>query len=298
MVLHTAIVKLRKLISDKYFGLAGLPSLDEEVAPELPYLKGLVFNAGAGHRPVRVKHDYITCDFDETAPVDFLCDLHYIPLMDQCVDSIITIAVLEHTRYPWLVVQEFSRILKPGGVVVFCVPFLQPEHAVPHDFYRYTVYGVQALLSSAGFQIVRQRRLSRFHRGIGWMLQERWKNERGILAYLKAFVINQVSRRSKDTEPGLFSVYTGSYTIAEKMPGTWVPPATKPASTQPHWFRHLLVDPVSKEPLRWTTEDRCENAQGKVYTKIEGKIDFRPQDGQSQDSEVKWGNNHDLVTKA
>lgn len=298
MALPTAITKLKKHISGKYLGLAGLPSLDEEVAPELHFLKGLVFNAGAGHRPVRVDRPCITCDFDETAPVDFLCDLHYIPLMDHCVDSIITIAVLEHTRYPWLVVQEFARILKPGGVIVFCVPFLQPEHAVPHDFYRYTVYGVQALLNSAGFQVVQQRRLTRFHRGIGWMLQERWKNERGVRAYLKAFAINQISRRSKDTEAHLLSVYTGSYTIAEKMPGTWVPPAHETVCNEPHWFRHLLVDPVSKDPLHWTKEDRCENPQGKAYAMTDGKLDFRPQDGQSQDSEVKWGNKNGLVTKA
>lgn len=297
MALQSAITRIRKHISGKYLGLAGLPSLDEEVAPELRFLKGLVFNAGAGHRPVRVNRPCITCDFDETAPVDILCDLHYLPLMDQCVDSIITIAVLEHTRYPWMVVREFARILKPGGVIVFCVPFLQPEHAVPHDFYRYTVYGVQALLSSAGFQVMQQRRLSRFHRGIGWMLQERWKNERGLAAYLKAFMVNQISRRSKDSEAGLLSVYTGSYTIAEKLPGTWTPPVQEPACHEPYWFRHLLVDPVSKEPLHWTTDGRCENAQGTVYTMTGGKLDFRPQDGRSQDSEVKWGNKPDLATR-
>lgn len=279
-------------VSRKYFGLAGLPGLDEEVAPYLGELKGVVFNAGAGHRPVRVKQRCITADFDEAAPVDFLCDLHHIPLRDECVDSILTIAVLEHTRYPWVVVQEFARILKPGGVIVFCVPFLQPEHAVPHDFYRYTAYGVQALLGSAGFEVVRQTRLNRFYRGVGWLLHERWKKNRGLRAYLQAFVVNQISRRSKEYESGVDAVYTGSYTIAEKRSGPWVEGSAQPANEEALWFRTLLVDPVSKSPLRWRSEDSCEGDGGIVYTKTGGKLDFRPKGGLSQDADVKWGNAH------
>jgi SAM-dependent methyltransferase len=287
MNLSTTFRELKTRMRKKYFGLAGLGSLDKEVGPYLKDLKGLVFNAGAGHRPVKIEQPCLTTDFDETAPVDFLCDLHYIPLMDQCMDSILTVAVLEHTRYPWLVVQEFARILKPGGVLVFGVPFLQPEHAVPHDFYRYTIYGVQALLTSAGFNINRQIRLSRYYRALGWLLQEKWKNHTGLASYLELFVVNQISRRSRDDEQAPLSVYTGSYTIAEK-PGQWDQHFLRNLN-EPVWFRDLLVDPLTKAPLRWVSEDRCENAMGDEFFKNNGKFDFRPKGEQSQDFAVKWG---------
>ena len=115
----------------------GLPAinLEKEVGPYLKHLKGVVLNAGAGHRPVDTGLPTVAVDFDETAPVDLLADLHYLPFRDESFDSVLSVAVLEHVKTPWECTRELFRILKPGGTAVICVPFLQPEHAVPHDFF-------------------------------------------------------------------------------------------------------------------------------------------------------------------
>jgi len=270
----------------EYFGLAGI-NFDKEVEPFIGELKGLVLNAGSGLRPLKIDLAAILTDIDENAPVDFLSDLHYIPLRDECVDSIITIAVLEHTQYPWVVISELARILKPGGTMVFCVPFIQPEHAIPHDYYRYTIYGVKALLSYAGLTVKTQTRLSRYHRAIGWILNEKWKRNTGLQSYAQSFIVNQISRHQKDTELPPFSVYTGSYTIAVK-PGEW---KENPVIHEKKelWFKEMLVDPVTKEPLRFMNQSYFENSRGQQYTKVNGKYDLRPKEGLSQDNQRKWG---------
>jgi SAM-dependent methyltransferase len=54
--------------------------------------------------------------------------------------------VLEHTSRPRLALEEFARVLKPGGGIHLVVPFLWEEHQAPQDFFRFTRYGIGALL--------------------------------------------------------------------------------------------------------------------------------------------------------
>ena len=37
------------------------------------------------------------------------------------------------------------RVLKPGGKLLCCVPFLQPVHGYPHHYYNMTPQGLRAL---------------------------------------------------------------------------------------------------------------------------------------------------------
>ncbi len=49
----------------------------------------------------------------------FNSDLAHIPLPDGCIDLIMSRSVFEHLEDPAAVYQEFYRILRPGGQVVF-----------------------------------------------------------------------------------------------------------------------------------------------------------------------------------
>jgi SAM-dependent methyltransferase len=49
------------------------------------------------------------------------------------------------------VVCELGRILEPGGRLLLVAPHQWEEHQQPHDYYRYTRYGLDYLLSQAGF---------------------------------------------------------------------------------------------------------------------------------------------------
>ena len=71
-----------------------------------------------------------------------------LPFCDNTFDTAICSAVLEHIKEPQLVVNEMYRILKPGGDIYITVPFLQPYHAAPNDYQRWTITGVKTLMQA------------------------------------------------------------------------------------------------------------------------------------------------------
>lgn len=83
----------------------------------------------------------IAFDIAPTPLVQFVADAHRIPLPDASIDAVVVQAVLEHVLHPELAVREIHRVLRPNGLVYAETPFLQPVHAGPYDFIRYTSSG-------------------------------------------------------------------------------------------------------------------------------------------------------------
>jgi len=79
-----------------------------------------------------------------------VADVANIPLRDGSVDTYLSVQVLEHVRAPLTVVLEAARVLRPGGFFFAATSFVWPEHQQPHDFFRFTRYGVRHLLAEAG----------------------------------------------------------------------------------------------------------------------------------------------------
>lgn len=73
------------------------------------------------------------------------------PIKNNTFDGISCFAVPEHTRQPWVVVEEMHRMLKPGGKVWIDWPFLQPVHGYPSHYYNATREGLRALFEDNGF---------------------------------------------------------------------------------------------------------------------------------------------------
>jgi len=63
--------------------------------------------------------------------------------------------VMEHVPPSplWSGVRTLQRIVKPGGVLVYAIPFLYHYHGVPGDYQRQTLQGVLYLLESNGFDV-------------------------------------------------------------------------------------------------------------------------------------------------
>jgi SAM-dependent methyltransferase len=72
-------------------------------------------------------------------------------------DAVVTVSTLEHTRHPWLVVQEIARIMKPGGLACLTAPFAWPYHAHPIDCWRIYPDGMEAIMRLAGFEVLSTR---------------------------------------------------------------------------------------------------------------------------------------------
>ena len=66
-------------------------------------------------------------------------------------EASVNIVTLEHVREPARVLCELARTLAPGGRLLLIAPHEWEEHQQPHDYYRYTRYGLEYLLRQAGF---------------------------------------------------------------------------------------------------------------------------------------------------
>ena len=81
---------------------------------------------------------------------------HALPFPDKRFDAIVTTKyIFEHISEPKKVVQEFQRVLRPGGEVFTIVAHVRRQHQAPWDYYRYTEYILEKLFREAGFRQVR-----------------------------------------------------------------------------------------------------------------------------------------------
>lgn len=109
-------------------------------------------------------------DISHYPNVDIVADAHLIPLRDNVLDGIIVKNVFEHIREPAVVRDELFRVLKPGGKVYAKVPFMQPFHAVPDDYQRYTINGLKEFFKE--FRIMKQGISIGPSSTISWILME------------------------------------------------------------------------------------------------------------------------------
>jgi len=102
-----------------------------------------VLDIGAGELPYRdsfLHADYVTQDLAQTPDVeygkiDIVSDLTNIPLPDNSVDVILCTEVFEHVPFPLDALKEISRLLRPGGLLIFTAPLGSGQHQKPYHFY-------------------------------------------------------------------------------------------------------------------------------------------------------------------
>ena len=128
-------------------------------AAELPDGARLL-DAGSGegvYRPFFKRQHYVGVDLGvgdgtwDYSKLDALADLEALPFAGASFDAAVNIVTLEHVRQPARVLAEIARVLKPGAPFLIVVPFEWEVHQAPHDYYRYSRYGMAFLLIQAGF---------------------------------------------------------------------------------------------------------------------------------------------------
>jgi SAM-dependent methyltransferase len=93
-----------------------------------------------------------------------IADLLSLPFGDNTFDAALNVVTLEHVTDPAQVIRELYRCLIPGGTLLLVTPLEWEEHQQPHDFFRYTRYGVERLTRAAGFVEVEIRPVGGFFR--------------------------------------------------------------------------------------------------------------------------------------
>jgi SAM-dependent methyltransferase len=97
--------------------------------------------------------DYLTADTLYHSRPDLYGNAEHLPFSDESMNSVLLLDVLEHIKKPGICMDEIHRVLRSGGFLVLNIPFLYPLHDVPHDYQRWTIYGIRSLLSDKGFNI-------------------------------------------------------------------------------------------------------------------------------------------------
>lgn len=121
-----------------------------------------VLDAGAGesrHRARFPGRRYVAFDLAvgdaawDYSSLDAVGDLAALPFRDASFDAALNIVTLEHVPDPARVLAEIARVLKPGAPLLLIAPHEWEEHQQPHDYFRYTRYGLRLLLDRAGFRV-------------------------------------------------------------------------------------------------------------------------------------------------
>ncbi len=119
-----------------------------------------VLDAGAGEGSYR--HHFARqryCGFDlgvgdpawDYSHLDVIGDLASLPFPSATFEACLSVVTLEHVTRPRRVVCEMARTLSPGGRILIVAPLEWEEHQQPHDYFRYTRFGLKMLLQQAGF---------------------------------------------------------------------------------------------------------------------------------------------------
>ncbi len=124
--------------------------------------RGRALDIGCGEQPLRSLFDGRVT---EIVGVDHPGTLHpaesvgvfgsalALPFRSESFETALSFQVLEHVPEPETLLREAHRVLRPGGRLILTAPHIWNEHEIPHDYFRFTRYGLRYLLTKVGFEV-------------------------------------------------------------------------------------------------------------------------------------------------
>ena len=153
------------------------------VSNVMPLFSGKILDSGCGSMPYKniilsnndKVTNYIGLDIEsglnyENVNADFLWDGSIMPFEDSSFDVVISTEVMEHVPDPDSYLMEVKRVLKPGGMFFFTVPFLMSLHEVPNDYYRYTPFALEMIFKRIGFITITIKPMGGYNAAMAQML--------------------------------------------------------------------------------------------------------------------------------
>lgn len=135
-------------------------AVDRLLLKHVPLYKGVLYDLGCGSSPYRgfflqFVDRYVGVDWSQSyheTTADIIADLNKpLPVESEVADTVISISVLEHLYAPQTMIEQAYRILKPSGNILLEVPWQWAVHEEPHDYFRYSPFGLKYLFEKAGF---------------------------------------------------------------------------------------------------------------------------------------------------
>jgi SAM-dependent methyltransferase len=89
-----------------------------------------------------------------TSRIDVVSDIAAIPAPDESFDAVLCSEVLEHVPDPTRALDEFARLLRPGGKLIITAPFASFVHMAPYHYCTgFSRYWYEHHLPARGFAI-------------------------------------------------------------------------------------------------------------------------------------------------
>ena len=159
--------------SHHYIVLSQLHSWIEFVAA--PYVSGKLLDYGCGgqhyRRLLETRYSaYVGADVVPAAGVAL--DIEILPdqplgLAAESFDAVLSTQTIEHVYDFQAYLDDCSRLLRSGGIMVLTAPMQWRHHEVPFDYWRFTRYGLERALRAKGFRVVRMDPCGRVYSLIG-----------------------------------------------------------------------------------------------------------------------------------
>jgi SAM-dependent methyltransferase len=129
------------------------------LATQSHLLHGRLLDSGCGNQPYRSWYEphvneVVTLDAAPAPGVDVIGFADRLPFASQSFDTVLATEVLEHVENAERAAAELFRVLRPGGHALISVPYLYPTHEAPHDFRRFTHFGLADLLRRQDFEVL------------------------------------------------------------------------------------------------------------------------------------------------
>jgi SAM-dependent methyltransferase len=196
-------------------------------------LTGVVLDFGCGKKPYAsiISADrYIGLDVPVSGhrPEDKFTDIYFdgksIPLKEASVDGILASETLEHVFEFRKILNEFFRVLKPGGKVLITCPFCWHEHEAPYDFARYTRFALDYEFTLAGFEVISQEKTGTFVETLAQLsllyCNEHLRPSKGpigaILSILYNSIFNILGLLANSLLPKRWDLYLGNVFLLQK----------------------------------------------------------------------------------
>jgi SAM-dependent methyltransferase len=121
--------------------------------------------------------------------LDAVADLLRLPFRTASFGACLNVVTLEHVREPAQALAEMARALAPGGRLLLVAPQEWEIHQAPHDYFRFTRYGLRHLLETAGFTAIHVRPVGGFFQLLSRRLLNSLQYFRGIWFLFAALLL-------------------------------------------------------------------------------------------------------------
>lgn len=218
------------LVNPYYFARQGLRS---GLVEFFPHLRGRVLDVGCGRKPYRhlvPASEYVGLELDTPELRDLgAADIYYaggrFPVPDTSFDAVICSQVIEHIFTPGDFLAEICRVLRPGGSLLLSAPFAWDEHSQPHDFARYSSFGLRAVLEQAGFAVVAHSKTNADSRVLAQLAsaylykitRTRWRVLNGLVQLLVIAPVNLLGILTGSLLPANPDLYLDNVVLAKKV---------------------------------------------------------------------------------